>query len=144
MWKTSLLLCVALTGCHSSMDDMGSMRSYVDDTRRETNRHVEAARAATTMQHMREEMAVHRMGMMPMMMDMDGTMESMMGHCDGSGLGDMRAMHGQLADEMTHHLAIMDASIELGAARAEVEHHAATMQSMMDGMDGAMGHMSCR
>ena len=144
MWKTSLLVCAALIGCHSSMDDMNSMRSYIDDTRRETNRHLDAARAATTMEHMRDEMDKHRSGMTPMMADMDVTMDSMTTHCDGLGLGEMRAMHGELDGEMTQHLSTMDASSELAAARAEVERHAASMMSMMDGMDGAIGKMQCQ
>jgi hypothetical protein len=144
MWKTSLLLCAALIGCHSSMDDMNSMRSSIDDTRRETIRHLDTARAATTMQDVRDEMDVHRNGMTPMMADMDVTMDSMTTHCDGLGLGEMRAMHGELEGEMTQHLSMTEASAELATAQGEVERHAATMLAMMDGMDGAMGNMHCR
>jgi hypothetical protein len=143
MWKLALLL-VAFGACHAAMDDMNSMRGYIDDTRRETTRHLDAARAALTMQDMRSEMAQHRDGMTPMMGDIDVTMDSMMSHCDGGGLGDMRAMHGELDGEMAQHLAMMDASLELPAAQAEVERHGATMMTMMDGMNGAMTRMSCQ
>lgn len=144
MPKTTLLLLAALIGCHSSMDDMSSMRNYIEDTRRETDRHLGVARAATTMQHMRDEMDMHRSGMTPMMADMGMTIDSMTMHCDGLGLGEMRAMHGELDGEMTEHLSTMDASTELQTAKAEVERHAASMLAMMDGMDGAMGNMQCR
>lgn len=144
MWKASLALMIGVVACHAAMDDMNSMRGYIADTRSETSRHLEAARAATTMQHMREELDTHRSGMMPMMMDMDVTMGGMSSHCDGSGLGEMRAMHGDLADEMAQHFATMTASTELATALAEVERHASSMLSMMDGMDGAMGNMHCR
>lgn len=145
MWKTLLsLLLFGLVACHSGMDDMNNMRSYIADTRRETNRHLDAARAAPTMDDMRAEMDQHRSGMTPMMADIDMTMDSMTSHCDGLGLGEMRAMHGELDGEMTQHLSTMDASTEIGAATVEVERHAAAMLSMMDGMDGAMGHMTCR
>lgn len=144
MLKTSLLMLTVLFGCHSSMDDMDSMRSYIEDTRRETNRHLQAARAATTMQDMRDEIDVHRDGMRPMMSDMGMTIDGMRMHCDGGGLGDMRAMHGEIDGELTQHLAIIDASSELVIAQAEVEQHAASMLVMMDGIDGAMANMQCR
>ncbi len=144
MLKTSLLMLTVMFGCHSSMDDMDSMRSYIEDTRRETNRHLRAARGATTMQHMRDEIDVHRNDMQPMMSDMVMTIDSMRMHCDGGGLGDMRAMHGEIDGELTQHLEIMDASSELVMAKAEVEQHAASMLVLMDGMDGAMANMQCR
>jgi hypothetical protein len=144
MWKTSLLLFAAVIGCHSSMDDMSSMRGYIDEARHETSRHLEMARSATTMQHMRDEMDVHRSGMATMIADMDATMASMTGHCDGMGLDEMHVMHGDIEGELTQHLGIMDASTELATSQAEVERHAATMLSMMDGMDGPMGTMHCR
>jgi hypothetical protein len=144
MWKTSLLLCAALIGCHSSMDDMSSMRSYIDETRAETHRHRDAVRAATTMPHVHDEMAVHRNGMLPVMADMSSTMRSMNMHCDGLGLDEMRAMHGELEGEMTRHLSTMEARTELAMAQTEVERHAGTMLAVMDGMRGAMGSMHCR
>lgn len=144
MWKASLVLMIGVVACHAAMDDMNSMRGYIADTRRETTRHLEAARTASTMQHMRDELDTHRSGMTPMMVDMDVTMDGMTSHCDGSGLGEMRAMHGDLEDEMTQHFATMTASTELATALAEVERHASSTLSMMDGMDGAMGNMRCR
>ena len=142
MWKTSLLL-LALSACHAAMDDMNAMRGYVEDTRRETTRHLEAARAAVTLQDMRDEMDRHRDGMTPMMADIDLTMDSMTSHCGGDGVGEMRTMHGELDGEMAQHLSAMEA-VELSAQLVEVERHAATMMTMMDGMDGAMAGMSCR
>jgi hypothetical protein len=145
MPKPSLLLLAAvLFGCHASMDHMSSMRGYIEDTRHETNRHLGAAQAATTMQDMRDEMDIHRTGMTPMMSDMGMTIDSMMTLCHGRGLGEIRAMHGELDVEMTQHHSTMDASVELTAAQAEVERHAASMLVMMAGMDGAMGNMKCR
>lgn len=144
MWKTNLLLCAALIGCHSSMDDMSAMRGNLADMRYETDRHLAAARGATAMQHVRDEMRTHRDNMAPIMMDMDAMMDSMAMHCDGMGAGGMRAMHGDLEREMTQHFATMDASTELAATLAEVERHAARMLAMMDGMGGAMGNVRCR
>lgn len=143
MWKLALLL-IGLGACHVAMDDMSLMGGYIDDARRETTRHLDAARAAVTMEEMRSEMVGHRDGMTAMMGDVDATMDSMMSHCDGGGLSDMRAMHGELDGEMAKHLAMMDASLELPAAQAEVERHVATTMTMMDGMNGAMTRMSCR
>jgi hypothetical protein len=143
MWKTSLLL-IAVMGCHSAMDDMNSMRAYIDDTRRETTQHLEAARAASTMQHMRDEMTRHRDGMKMMMVDMDVALESMTSHCDELGLGEMRAMHGELDGEMMQHVAAMDTSVDLAAAMDEVERHAVATMSMADGMGTAMGSVHCR
>jgi hypothetical protein len=145
MWKTSLLLCAVLIGCHSSMDDdMNSMRSHIDDTRRETIGHLDVTRTATTMEHMRAEMDRHRNQMAPTMADMDSTMESMTTHCDGLGLGKMRAMHGELESEVTQHFSAIEANAELAAVKAEVERHGEAMLAMMDGMDGAMGNMHCQ
>jgi hypothetical protein len=144
MWKMSLLLCSVLIACHSSMDDMSSMRGYIDDTRRETIRHLDAARAVTTMEHMRAEMDRHRNETMPMMADMDSTMDSMTTHCDGLGLDEMRAMHGDFEGEMTNHQSTIEANTDLAAAQAEVERHGVTMLAMMDGMEGAMESMHCR
>lgn len=143
MWKAGLLLVLGFGGCHASMDDMSSMRGYVEDTRRETTRHLDAARAALTTKDMRDEMDRHRDGMTPMMADIDMAMDGMVGHCGGDGVGEMRTMHGELDGEMAQHLAAMNASLEVSAALAEVERHAATMMTMMDGMDGAMSRMSC-
>ena len=58
MWKASLALAlmIGVVACHAAMDDMDSMRGYIEDTRRETSRHVEAARGASTMQQMRDEL----------------------------------------------------------------------------------------
>lgn len=144
MWKMSLALLIGLTSCHTAMDDTSAMRSAIDDTRLEATRHLGAARGATTMQHMRAEVTNHRDGMMPVMADMDTMMGSMMSHCDGMGLGAMRDMHDAVDGEMTQHLNTMDATVELAPAMAEVERHHAKMMSMMDGMDGAMSHMTCR
>jgi len=143
MWKATLLL-LGLSACHAAMDDMNSMRGYVDDTRRETTRHLESARAAITLQDMRDEMDRHRDGMTPMMGDIDMTMDSMRSHCGGDGFGEMRTMHGELDGELTQHLSAMEATTELSAKLVEVERHAATIMTMMDGMDGAMTRMSCR
>lgn len=140
----TLPLLFGLVACHSGMDDMNNMRSYVADTRRETNRHLDAAQAAPSMDDMRGEMDHHRNGMTPMMADIEMTMDSMAMHCDGLGLGEMQAMHGELDGEMTRHLSAMEATADLGVAVGEVERHAATMFTMMDGMDGAMGHMTCQ
>src|SRR5512134_11274 len=108
MWKTSLVLCIALFGCHSAMgDDMSSMRGYIDDARRETTRHLEASRAATTMQQMHGEMENHRIGMTHVMNDMDSMMDGMTMHCDGLGLDDMRGMHSELQSDMAQHFATM-------------------------------------
>lgn len=139
---TALLL--ALGACHSSMGDMSSMRGYVEDTRRETTRHVDAARVAVSMDAMRAELEHHRTAMLPMMADMDEAMEGMASHCDGLGLGEMRAMHDELDAEVMQHLATMTVASDLAPAMAEVERHASAVMSMMEGMNGAMGHMTCR
>lgn len=141
MWRTALVLLLAVAACHAGMHDTSLMRDYLEDARLETARHQEAARGASTMQHMRDEMDRHRRGMAPMMDGMDIAMDGMASHCDG--LGEMREMHGGMEAEMAGHLATMEASSELAAAMAEVERHAAAMTSMMDGMNGAMGHMRC-
>ena len=143
MWKASCLALLALSACHASMDEMGDMRGYVDDTRRETIRHLEAARTAITTQDMRAEMERHRNGMTPMMVDIDMSMDAMADHCGGDGAGDMRALYGALDGEMAQHLSAMDASLVMSAALAEVERHAAAMMTMMDDMDGAMTRMTC-
>jgi len=143
MWKMLPLL-LGLAACHAGMDDMGSMQSYVADMRRETNRHIEAARAATTLADIRGEMSRHRDGMATMMADVDMTMGSMTTHCGGSAFNELREMHGELDDEWGQHLAAMDASNELAIAVEEVERHTSAMLAMMDGMDTAMGGMTCR
>lgn len=143
MWKTSLALLIGLSSCHAAMDDTSSMRSSIDDTRVETTRHLEAARGATTIQQMRDEMTNHRDGMTPMMSDMDMMIGSMMSHCSGLGLGTMRGMHDALDGEMTRHLSRMDATVALAPAMAEVERHYSGMMSTMDRMDSAMSHMTC-
>lgn len=136
-------LLFGLVACHPGMDDMNNMRGSVGDARRETNRHLDAAQAVSSMDDMRREMDQHRNGMTPMMADIEMTMDSMGTHCDGLGLGEMRAMHGELDGEMTRHLSTMAATADIGVAVSEVERHAASMFTMMDGMDSAMGHMSC-
>ena len=145
MWKITLAAAISLGACHSAMmNDVDAMRGYVDDTRRETNRHLDATRSTQTMADLWDEMILHADVMRPMMFDMDATMDGMISHCDGGGLDDMRAMHGELDGEMAQHLAMMDASLELPTALGEVERHAATMMTMMDGMNGAMTRMSCQ
>ena len=126
------------------MNDEEAMLGYLEDTRRETTHHLTAVRTVTTMPGMRDEMTRHRDGMGPMMIDIDTTMESMGSHCDGSGMDDLRAMHGDLDSEMLQHGATMDGIDALPAATTEVERHADAMFEMMDGMSGAMGRMRCR
>ncbi len=145
MWRITLALAIGLGACHSTMmNDVEAMRGYLDDTRRETNRHLDAARSARTMQDLRGEMDRHRDGMTPMMFDIDATMDGMTSHCDGTGLDDMRAMHGELDGEMAQHASVIDAILDLDGAVAEVERHASTMMMTMEGMDGAMERMRCR
>ena len=136
---------LGLSACHSAMmNDEESMRVYLEDTRRETTHHLTAVRSVSTMPGMRDEMTRHRDGMGPMMIDIDTTMESMASHCDGSGMDDMRAMHGDLDSEVLQHGTTMDGIDALPAATTEVERHADAMFVMMDGMSGAMGRMHCR
>ena len=143
MLKITLFLFAVTIGCHSSMDDMSSMRSHTEDMTTETARHLIAARGATTMQQMRDEVDVHRSGMASMMAEMAMTMDSMTKHCDRAGAGEMDAMHGEADGEMSQHFSSLDASSDLAAAQAEVERHAASMFAMMDRMDGAMSNMQC-
>lgn len=142
MWKTSLALLIGIGACHPAMDDMSSMRSLIEDTRSETSRHLAAARGTSSMPDLLAEHDRHRDRLTPMMVDIDIAMENMTSHCDG--LGEMRAMHGELDGEMAQHMATMQASAELPVAVAEVERHAATMMSMMDAMHGTMRNMNCR
>ena len=140
-----MAMSIGLGACHPAMmNDLEAMRGYIDDTRRETNRHLDAARAARTMEEMRAEMNRHRDGMTPMMIDIDTTMDGMTSHCDGAGLDDMRAMHGELDGEMAQHASAIDAITDPAAAVVETERHASTMMATMDGMDGAMEQMRCR
>lgn len=145
MLRSTLVMMFGISACHSAMmNDEEAMRGYLEDTRRETTHHLTAVRTVTTMPGMRDEMTRHRDGMGPMMIDIDTTMGSMGSHCDGSGMDDMRAMHGGLDSEMLQHAASMDAIDVLPEATTEVERHAEAMLAMMDGMGGAMGRMRCR
>ena len=145
MWRINLAMAIGLGACHPAMmNDLEAMRGYIDDTRRETSRHLDAARAALTMEDMRAEMTRHRDDMTPMMFDIDTTMDGMISHCDDAGLDDMRAMHGELDGEMTQHASTVDAIDDLEAAVVETERHASTMMTTMEGMDGAMERMHCR
>lgn len=141
MRKASLLLVFGLVACNSAQDDMDVMRAAVDDLRLEVNRHAEAARAAPTMQYMREELTRHRYEVMPAMGDMDETMSSMRTRCQG--LDDLHAMHGELHVEITRHLASMGPMMELPAAQLEVEAYALVMRSTMNDMDDSMHGMHC-
>ena len=120
MQKLILPLLAALGACHAAMDDMSSMQSAVVDMRRETVRHLDAARAAPTLIDMRAEMARHR-----------------------DGMTEMRGMHGDLDHEWTQHLQAIESANDVAAAVDEVERHASAMLGMMDGMDVAMTAMSC-
>ncbi len=145
MWKIILAAAISLGACHSAMmNDVDAMRGYVDDTRRETTRHLDATRSTQTMADLWDEMILHADGMRPMMFDMDATMDGMISHCDGGDLDDMRAMHGELDGEMAQHATAVDAIVDLDAAVAETERHAGAMMVTMDGMDGAMERMRCR
>jgi len=145
MWRINLAITIGLVACHPAMmSDLESIRDYIDDTRRETNRHLDAARAARTMQDMQREMIQHRDGMAPVMFDIDVGMDGMTSHCDGAGLADMQAMHNELDGEMAQHASLMDAIIELPGAVVETERHVSMMIATMDGMDGAMERMHCR
>lgn len=145
MLRITLAIAIGLGACHSAMmNDTEAMRGYIEDTRRETNRHLDAARAARTMEDMRAEMNRHRDGMTPMMSDIDMAMEGMARHCGGDGLDDMRAMHGDLDGEMAQHASAIDAITNPAAGVVETERHATTMMATMEGMDGAMEQMRCR
>lgn len=145
MWRIILAAAIGLGACHPAMmTDIEAMRGYIDDTRRETNRHLDAARAAGTLDEMRAEMARHREDMVPMMFDLDATMDGMTSHCDGAGLDDMRAMHGELDGEMAQHRSAVNTIDDLDAAVVETERHAGSMMAAMEGMDGAMEQMRCR
>ena len=143
MWK--LILATTFTAsCHGAMmNDLDAMRGYVEDTRLETTRHLQAARAATTMTDIRVEMASHADGMGSMVADIDVTMADMTSHCGGAGMDDMRGMHADLDLEIGQHGATMNAVGDLPAAMTEIERHAAAMMTMMDGMSTAMTRMSC-
>ena len=145
MLKSTFAMMLGLAACQSTMmNDEESMRGLLEDARLETTRHLAATRAVTTMLDLRDEMTRHRDGMAPMMSDIDTTMEGMRSHCDGAGLGDMHATHGEVDSEMLDHAAAMTAIDTLPAATTEVERHAAAMFTMMDDMGGAMGRMECR
>ena len=145
MLKSTLAMMLGLAACQSTMmNDEEAMRGHLEDARLETTRHLGAARVATTMPALRDEMTLHRDGMAPMMSDIGATMEGMRSHCDGSGLADMDTMHGELDSEMVQHASAMTAIDTLPAATTEVERHADVMFTMMDGMGGAMGRMECR
>ena len=87
MLKSMFAMMLGLAACQSTMmNDEEAMRGQLEDARLETTRHLAAARTATTMTDVRDEMTLHRDGMAPMMSDIDATMEGMRSHCDGSGL----------------------------------------------------------
>lgn len=141
MWKITLALAVGLGACHSSMMNVDEMRGYVDDTRRETNRHLHAIRISSTLDGVDTEMSRHRDDMRAMMLGLDATMADMRSHCAGGGLDEMRAMHGDLDGEMAQHLSAMNAIADLHVAVVETERHAGAMMATMDGMEGAMEGM---
>lgn len=144
MWNTSFAMVIGLASCHPAMmNDEEGMRAYLNDARRETVRHAEATRAATTISDVRAEVSRHRDGMTPMMLDIDSAAEGMVSHCDGTGVADMSAMHGELDDELARHLGAMATIEDLAAVTAEVDRHEGTALSIVDDMGGAMGRMRC-
>src|SRR5512139_988873 len=142
MWKASLFA-VILTGCGSSMDEMSEMGGALNDIRLETNRHIEASHAMPSMENMRMELTRHRYEMMPLMEDLDVTMNSMSTHCSGMTLADMHAMHGDLYAEWNRHMSSMGPEMTIPVALAEVDNYANAVRSMADAMDRAMTGMHC-
>jgi hypothetical protein len=139
---TTLLF--GLSACAATMmEDRDRMRSLLDDARAEGSLHLSVTQTTTTMPAMRSEMDRHTSVMSGMMEDIDATMTSMEARCHGNGLSDMRMMDEALGGEMAQHSSTMPSILDLAAARAEVERHVQAMASMMNGMDGATGRMSC-
>lgn len=135
---------LALAGCGiGMMSDVELMRAVVDDGRVETAVHRQAAVAAATLPEMQIEMIRHARVTAGMMNDLADGMDGMATHCQGSGMGEMRAMHGDLDGEMARHAAAMASLADLGASRAEVERHAEAANVMMGAMDDAMERMTC-
>lgn len=131
-------------GCDTTMSEsMNDMRSSLDRARQETAIHDESAAFALDIPSLQAEMDRHAEAMIGMMGDLDEQMDRIARRCFGTGLGGMRARHGQLDGEVAHHGAIMPTLADLSAARAEVARHSATMSSIYDAMDRAMEDMSC-
>ena len=142
MWKLTCLIPLLVSSCHVAMTDGNAMRGYVEDTRRETARHVATSRAASTIAELAGEMGEHRARMQITMFDVDLTFDAMTTHCDGV-LDEMRTMHGELDGELAQHVVAMDAIAELAGAQLEIERHATAMMRALDGMDGALDRMRC-
>ncbi len=134
----------ALAGCGiGMMSDVEQMRTIVDDARVEGATHRAAALAIETMPEMQLEMTRHARVTTGMMSDLAAGMDGMAAHCRGSGMGEMRAMHGDLDGEMAEHAAAMASQADMAAAHAEVERHVEATNAMMETMEGAMGRMTC-
>lgn len=138
-------LVFVLGGCDMRMsEEMAQMQSELDRLRDETATHAAAIDGANDLPSVAREMVRHDGETLPIMEDLDETIDHMSRHCYDQDLGGMRARHGELDGELAHHDAAMGGATDLDAARREVVRDGMTVTSISDGMETAMQAMSCR
>lgn len=142
MRLTGLMLIVAAaTGaCGGMMLGTDAMRGSVSDAIEEDQTHLATARAAATLPDLLVEVDRHAARMDGIMVDMQSHMDGMHG-C--SGIQSMMGLRNNMQAEMSSHVTTMHAMTTLVDARGEVEHHAGTMQTMMDDMGSMLDGMHC-
>jgi len=134
------VLGAALSGCTGMMNGRDAMRGSVEDALAETQVHLSTGRELATMPAMLGEVDRHGWRMDAIMGDMRDHMGSMHGCV---GLRAMSTLRDGMSEELTAHIASMHAMATVQDARAEVEHHAGTMTSMLGDMDSMLDGMHC-
>lgn len=141
MWRLLAIPALLAIGCSGEMRDEQDTRNTIYDLRGEVTRHRAAVNVIDSLPRMHDETGYHFDRAMPMLTDMQTSIDSMMSHCHP--MSGLPTMHREMVGELSAHASAMDAAPTVYDARAEVERYVSTMMPQLDSMNDMMSVMTC-
>jgi hypothetical protein len=135
------LLGSACASGHMS-DGSSEMHAAIGDVRAENARHLQACGAADSIAGLMDELGRHERGMGMMMGRMESVLDGMC-HCSTGGMDRMSQGMSNMDAIVSDHRLRLEAAVDVGAAHAECDEHAAAIDLELRGMDDELGRMSC-
>lgn len=128
---------------HMGNHDASAIADSVQSMRVEVGRHRDAITGAVSLTDVPPETERHDRAVADITHIMNTTMDGMMSHCSGSGMGMMHDRIGSIGSEMQSDREAMLNAQTLADARAECTAHSHRMSGMLDDMQGALGSFGC-
>jgi hypothetical protein len=118
------------------------LRSAISELRSESERHLSACVAASSLVGVAEELAVHEQGMGEHLHHLVFDMNPMSA-CSGPTLSEAVGCMAAMRDAMAEHRAVLAAATDLAAAQRECRAHAAAVAAELGALTRAVDQLSC-